>query len=557
MKTSETVAILDGDQTVAEKRVLSVELPTGKLQHILTKCCVTVRDFKTVCELEIGIPTKLQRFSSKGHSELQDWLALDSVESQLLKLTVPIWWNKLICASLEGEVENIYRRTQLSMQRVTKEERVFVALFIACCRGHDAVISRLVALNHLIDPDTVTTTGRTLLHAAAANSKPTCLEKLCSLILVSSRKCLTRKDCNKETPVEIAERLKNTDTVNCLYKLIRQAFYEEKGGGASKCSINITVEVEGDRKQDKENVINIHEEQKLNTICQENSPQNSEQVNFENKRSSQITKITDNELGIVPNSFVTNENGRGTSNQVQNKDSPVQTQFSNVQSQINNNEKQITIEMNGNNKKSIEPLHISETEVLIKCDRVPSPPSPDGTITNKVRRPQLINNQPLVGRRIGRVHTSTDTINVDATCLATMVPFSLAIPSNDQSSFLPVDNREQAHRNHLPSLEVENQNLVSQKIQTPLKTYENRPFVVSAPSSPIVSRRSLGDGFAGKVSSAPVSPFSSRRASEPFGVMEFHSKYISRFSRNRRESVTTNGKERKKSRYLLVMLLRN
>ena len=573
MKTSEVTSTAGSDGVT--KRVIAVELPTGKVQNVLTSSTdtVTLRDFKVICELQFGIPTNLQRLSSRGHSELQDWLALHCLDSESLKMTVPVWWNKFICAVLDSEVENVYRRIQLPMQQVSKQERAFVALFMACCLGSEALVSRIMNLSTMIDAATTTSTGRSLLHAAAAGSKCGCLELIKSL-MGSSMDYLNRRDNNKETPIEIARRLKNTEIEKLLYKLMYQ---DSQECGTIESSVDLTLEFEI-RKEQNNNELCVNGERKTNipTICCEIAPRANKQTAYENSDSDLIPKA-----GSSVEIALTNCNMEGRSpsdsegsNQKKAVESPPKVKFRDMEVEDENSRRDGEVaESVSVNKATEKPEGRDQTnqpETFAKnVNRSPGPPSEEAVV-NKLRRPQVLNKQPLVGRRIGRVNKGNESIiDVGTFRPASSIPRSIiGVTINDDLSLYDDDSAPD-DGTHLPALE--NQNLVSQKIQSSVIELrndlaqrlnrrgfqENRP-PVSAPTSPLCARRTLAptSGLVEHVSSAPASPNTNRRASEPLGAAGFQSRHLSRLNRPGRDSVTgssltAQGKERKKSRYLL------
>ncbi|KAJ7384998.1 hypothetical protein OS493_018687 [Desmophyllum pertusum] len=111
------------------------------------------------------------------------------------------------------------------MQQITKEERLFVGFFIACCRGHEKLLDRLKTLNIQFDHHAATEAGRNLFHAAAASGEVNCVEFVAKHLIKPSKEILTMLDTNRETPIDIARRLNHHDAERLLYKYM----YREKG----------------------------------------------------------------------------------------------------------------------------------------------------------------------------------------------------------------------------------------------------------------------------------------------------------------------------------------
>lgn len=209
----------------AIKPAVAIELPNGSTEKIVVgDANVTVRDLKVDCELQFGIPCNLQKVSALENpdKEFNDWSPLkdsgQTFSDQVIVLQVPVWWNKFICVSLNNEIDNVCRRAKLPMQQISREERVFVGYFIACCRGHENALQRLKALDIQIDQYAVTDAGRNLFHAAAAGGKVSCVDFVAKHLIEPSKEVLSALDTNRETPIDIARRLNYHDTERLLHK---------------------------------------------------------------------------------------------------------------------------------------------------------------------------------------------------------------------------------------------------------------------------------------------------------------------------------------------------
>lgn len=222
-----------------------IKLPNGSTEKIAVgNKYATVRNLKVGCELQFGIPCHLQQVSALENPgvELSDWSPLRDVVQTIddvIVVQVPVWWNKFICVSLNNEIDNVCRRAKLPMQQISKEERLFVGYFIACCRGHEHLLDRLRALDIQLDQHAATEAGRNLFHAAAASGKVNCVEFVAKYLIKPSKEILTMLDTNRETPIDIARRLNHHDTERLLYKYM----YHEKGDREERSSAESGIDV--------------------------------------------------------------------------------------------------------------------------------------------------------------------------------------------------------------------------------------------------------------------------------------------------------------------------
>ena len=221
-----------GEQSHDNQAVI-IELPNGSTEKIVVrdKLTSTVRDLKVTCELQFGIPCNLQQLCALENpgQELNDWSPLketiQTIGDVVIVVQVPVWWNKFICVSLNNEIENVCIRAKLPMQQISKEERLFVGFFIACCRGHEKLLERLKTLDIQFDHHGATEANRNLFHAAAASGNVNCVEFVAKHLIKPSKEILTMLDTNRETPIDIARRLNHHEAERLLYKYM----YNEKG----------------------------------------------------------------------------------------------------------------------------------------------------------------------------------------------------------------------------------------------------------------------------------------------------------------------------------------
>lgn len=252
-----------GAQSLTEdNQVVSIELPNGSTEKIEVrdKRNATVRDLKVTCELQFGIPCNLQQVSAlkNPNQELNDWMPLTEAiqmmgNDAVVVVKVPVWWNKFICVCLNNDIENVCIRTKLPMQQISKEERLFVAFYIACCGGHEKLLERLQTMDIQCDHQTTTRAGRNLFHAAAASGKVNCVEFVAKHLIKPSKENLTLIDINRETPIDIARRLNYSETERLLYKYM----YNEKGErmerNSAESGIDLSEESESEDSVEEKN----------------------------------------------------------------------------------------------------------------------------------------------------------------------------------------------------------------------------------------------------------------------------------------------------------------
>lgn len=240
-------------QNDCSNQVVMIELPNGSTAKILVGNaeCATIRDLKFGCELQFGIPCNLQRVSALENPEIElgDWILLkDTVQTidDVIVVQVPVWWNKFICVTLNNEIENVCRRAKLPMQQISKEERLFVGFFIACCCGHENLLERLSTLDIHFDQQAATESGRNLFHAAAASGKVNCLEFVAKHLVKPSKEILSKLDTNRETPIDIARRFNYQDVERLLYKLLFYEKGEREQRNSDESGIDVCDSVDSD-----------------------------------------------------------------------------------------------------------------------------------------------------------------------------------------------------------------------------------------------------------------------------------------------------------------------
>lgn len=241
-----------------DNQAVIIELPNGSTEKIAVRDRVdlTVRDLKVTCELQFGIPCNLQQLCALENpgQELSNWSPLketiQAIEDVVIVVQVPVWWNKFICVSLNNEIENVCIRAKLPMQQISKEERLFVGFFIACCRGHEKLLEKLQSLDIQFDQQGTTEAGRNLFHAAAASGNVNCVEFVAKHLIKPTKEMLTMLDTNRETPIDIARRLNHHDAERLLYKYM----YNEKGArherNSTESGIDLSEECRSEESDD-------------------------------------------------------------------------------------------------------------------------------------------------------------------------------------------------------------------------------------------------------------------------------------------------------------------
>lgn len=238
-----------------DSQVVSIELPNGSTEKIAVrdKRNAAVRDLKVTCELQFGIPCNLQQVSAlkNPNQEFNDWMPLTEAmqvmgNDAVFVVRVPVWWNKFICVCLNNEIENVCIRAKLPMQQISKEERLFVGCYIACCCGNEKLLERLQTMDIQCDHQTTTRAGRNLFHAAAASGKVNCVEFVAKHLIKPSKENLTLIDTNRETPIDIARRLNHSETERLLYKYMYNKKGERMERNSTESGIDLSEESESE-----------------------------------------------------------------------------------------------------------------------------------------------------------------------------------------------------------------------------------------------------------------------------------------------------------------------
>ena len=285
---------LSAESSETDNQAVIIELPNGSTEKIAVgdKLNSTVRDLKVTCELQFGIPCNLQQLNALENpgQELNDWSPLkETIKSiagdVVIVVQVPVWWNKFICVSLNNEIENVCIRAKLPMQQISKEERLFVGFFIACCRGHEKLLERLKTLDIQFDHHAATEAGRNLFHAAAASGKANCVEFVAKHLIKPSKEILTMLDTNRESPIDIARRLNHHEAERLLYKYMYNEKGERQERNSTESGIDLSEECESAESDDSAEQNKPPREKFSASEAQRNgesqSPEETENVGFE------------------------------------------------------------------------------------------------------------------------------------------------------------------------------------------------------------------------------------------------------------------------------------
>lgn len=283
-----------------DNQAVIIELPNGSTEKIAVrdKLNLTVRDLKVTCELQFGIPCNLQQLCALENpgQELSDWAPLketiQTIGDVVIVVQVPVWWNKFICVSLNNEIENVCIRAKLPMQQISREERLFVGFFIACCRGHEKLLEKLKTLDIKFDHHATTEAGRNLFHAAAASGNVNCLEFVAKHLIKPTKDILTMLDTNRETPIDIARRLNHHDAERLLYKYM----YNEKGARHERNSTESGIDLSEECGSEESDDSSEGKQAQHENISALKAPHTGE---FESPEETQIIAFEDGELVIT------------------------------------------------------------------------------------------------------------------------------------------------------------------------------------------------------------------------------------------------------------------
>lgn len=495
-----------------------IELPNGSTEKIAVgDKDATVRCLKVACELQFGIPCNLQQVSSLENPgiELKDWSPLtEAVQTMddVIVVQVPVWWNKFICVSLNNEIENVCRRAKLQMQQISKEERLFVGCFIACCRGHENLLEKLKTLGIELDQHAATEAGRNLFHAAAASGKANCVKFVAEHFIKPTKEMLTMLDTNRETPLDIARRLNHHDTERLLYKYI----YHEKGDREERCSAESGIDVGED--------------------CDLVDDDSSEERKAENEKVAQedIGKLCGNSNAVVEELVIT-ECDEGLTFAIDMKLSQLDTP--------------------PNLRKSeagvIQRDSVSLVDNNSNQERVSSPSSSDSSdesssLSPVLKRPQTINlalNQHHLRRRFVRPKSARTAlrypqINVhqedkeDDGTNDRLPPLESQMLVNQTRGNLPSSSASSGQLKKLTQAVVRTQSMPNcghaPKQRLTPTTDDEKPVIKSAPGSPQSPRRvfkpsvkpaSLGNSFRTMSPKVSAQVLDGRRGSEPLASL--------------------------------------
>lgn len=222
-------AVMNAAEPANEGRLeLQIRLPAGVKLRVKVREGATVGELKIVIEKCSGIPSDLHSLYYQNN-KLNDETRIGDItkpNGEILVLSVPNWWNKLVCCSMKGEIEQTCARVTVKMNQITREERQFVAVFIGASRGNHSLLFNLTAgKKPLSIHQTVKHSGRSLLHAAVAGGDLSCVVN----ILVNGGVCLIQQpDKNGETPFSDAKKLHNEGIEQLLEKYLEMHKQENK-----------------------------------------------------------------------------------------------------------------------------------------------------------------------------------------------------------------------------------------------------------------------------------------------------------------------------------------
>lgn len=298
---------LGAQSSESDNQAVIIELPNGSTEKIAVgdKLNSTVRDLKVTFELQFGIPCNLQQLNALENpgEELNDWSPLKDIIKSIagdvvIVVQVPVWWNKFICVSLNNEIENVCIRAKLPMQQISREERMFVGFFIACCRGHEKLLERLKTLDIQFDHHAATEAGRNLFHAAAASGSANCVEFVAKHLIKPSKEILTMLDTNRETPIDIARRLNHHEAERLLYKYMYNEKGERQERNSTESGIDLSEECDSAESDDS---------------AEERNPSRENISASEAQRSSESERAETENVGFEDGELVITECDEGLS----------------------------------------------------------------------------------------------------------------------------------------------------------------------------------------------------------------------------------------------------
>ncbi|XP_001631307.2 uncharacterized protein LOC5510835 [Nematostella vectensis] len=524
-----------------------VLLPNDDIECLEIASDKTVYNLKLICEEHFGVPVELQAIYLVDNDdvELQDWACLKDAATHTFKLQVPICWLKLLTGILNNEIEHVFRRVQFPMQQISREERLFVSLFMSCCRGNSEMSKRLLDLDILVDLKTATNSKRTLLHACALSGDIKSLEMIFKHLMSSSIDCISALDVNRESAMDIAKRLGKEDLAK---RLIEYLFVEDEekriGRGSFESGIGLS--------DDENNEAMPHQAQ-TNTACNIN------------------TSVSSNERGVTK----VKQNGpRKENDSLGDKDHSKDLLSNGVltlgRDDIGKSVESIPAENTscgeshviGSSNDQITPRSSSSFSSLsVEVDKVSSsyPIRPTSlSVKPLLGRRREISEEPITGRRrVGRIHVPNINVYDESSDEEDRLPQleetrcvvghkslqrSRSTGSNTQAPW-------KIERHHFRSISPPNSPVTTPR-QSP--TSENPNLEIkeerdvfdtrSAPTSPQVSRSQIPGNITRARSPAPPNSASfraqSRRQSEPFAPARINGGSNGvRFTRLRKGSV--------------------
>ncbi|XP_031564678.1 uncharacterized protein LOC116300055 [Actinia tenebrosa] len=183
----------------------------------------TVRDLKCEIEFLSGIPSDLFELDHNGSVLTESLVPMMSKFEGLravgkVKLKILPVWERFISTCLKAENSQVRARIRVKMHGVTKEERIFVACFVAARKANSCLLFGILPSNKMITR-TVRLSGRNILHAAVIGGKTNCIA---NILMHGGGKLMNMEDIHNQTPLSMARTLSKGDIVDMLeaYKMV-------------------------------------------------------------------------------------------------------------------------------------------------------------------------------------------------------------------------------------------------------------------------------------------------------------------------------------------------
>lgn len=218
-------------QEVSDSFQVHVQLPTGETASFQAKRSSSVRDLKMIVEVNSGVPSDLftlvynqgddNAIVLKDETKMADIVTKEDLNvggSMPFELSIPPWWQRFVDRCMQRDNRQILKRIAIKMNHISRQERAFVAAFIAAQKGDGHLFQSLLNGDVKIDVEqTVQCSGRTLLHAAVAGGNFSCAA---AIFMNGESSLLSRADHQGVTPMDMAKNSNQPGLVDLLGKYV-------------------------------------------------------------------------------------------------------------------------------------------------------------------------------------------------------------------------------------------------------------------------------------------------------------------------------------------------